>query len=44
MNLFNCTGKIAVVTSGNRGIGPGMPDGIATLGANIVITGRARER
>jgi 2-dehydro-3-deoxy-D-gluconate 5-dehydrogenase len=40
MQLFNLTGKVAVVTGGNGGIGLGMAEGIASLGANIVISGR----
>ena len=40
MNLFNLTGKVAVVTGGNGGIGLGMAEGIASLGASIVIAGR----
>jgi 2-dehydro-3-deoxy-D-gluconate 5-dehydrogenase len=40
MNLFNLTGKVAVITGGNGGIGLGMAEGIASLGANIVIAGR----
>ena len=40
MNLFNLSGKVAVVTGGNGGIGLGMAEGIASLGANIVISGR----
>jgi NAD(P)-dependent dehydrogenase (short-subunit alcohol dehydrogenase family) len=40
MNLFNLAGKVAVVTGGNGGIGLGMAEGIASLGANIVIAGR----
>jgi 2-deoxy-D-gluconate 3-dehydrogenase len=40
MNLFNLTGKVAVVTGGNGGIGLGMAEGIASLGADIIIAGR----
>jgi len=40
MNLFDLTGKVAVVTGGNGGIGLGMAEGIASLGANIVVAGR----
>jgi 2-deoxy-D-gluconate 3-dehydrogenase len=44
MNLFNLTGKVAVVTGGNGGIGLGMAEGIASLGASIAISGRNREK
>jgi len=40
MNLFDLTGKVAVVTGGNGGIGLGMAEGIASLGANNVVAGR----
>jgi 2-deoxy-D-gluconate 3-dehydrogenase len=40
MNLFDLTGKVAVITGGNGGIGLGMALGIASVGARIVIAGR----
>ncbi|HEX4366567.1 MAG TPA: glucose 1-dehydrogenase [Rhodopila sp.] len=44
MNLFDLTGKVAVITGGNGGIGLGMAEGIASCGANIVISGRNAEK
>ena len=38
--LFDLTGKIAIVTGGNGGIGLGMARGLADAGATIVIVGR----
>ena len=40
MNLFDLTEKVAIVTGGNGGIGLGMAEGMASCGANIVISGR----
>lgn len=40
MKMFDLTGKVAVVTGGNGGIGLGMALGLAGAGADIVIAGR----
>src|ERR1700733_14363563 len=38
--LFNLSGKVAIVTGGNGGIGLGMARGLAQAGADIAIVGR----
>jgi 2-dehydro-3-deoxy-D-gluconate 5-dehydrogenase len=38
--LFDLSGKVAIVTGGNGGIGLGMARGLAEAGADIVIVGR----
>ena len=38
--LFDLTGKVAIVTGGNGGIGLGMARGLARAGASVVIAGR----
>jgi len=40
MGLFDLSGKIAVVTGGNGGIGLGMARGLAEGGARVVVVGR----
>lgn len=37
---FDLTGKVAIVTGGNGGIGLGMARGLARAGASVVIAGR----
>ncbi|MGE4046657.1 MAG: SDR family NAD(P)-dependent oxidoreductase [Acetobacteraceae bacterium] len=44
MKLFDISGKVAVITGGNGGIGLGMAQGIASCGAGIVISGRNAEK
>lgn len=44
MNLFDITGKVAIVTGGNGGIGLGMAKGMASIGASILVAGRNAEK
>lgn len=39
MNLFNLTGKRALITGGTHGLGMAMAEGLASAGAELVITG-----
>ena len=41
---FDLTGKVAVVTGGNGGIGLGMAEGLAGAGADVVIWGRKADK
>jgi 2-deoxy-D-gluconate 3-dehydrogenase len=40
MSLFDLTGRVAIVTGGNGGIGLGMAEGLAAAGAAVVLAGR----
>ena len=44
MSGLDLTGRVAVVTGGNGGIGLGMARGMAVAGAAIVVAGRNREK
>jgi NAD(P)-dependent dehydrogenase (short-subunit alcohol dehydrogenase family) len=40
MNIFDLTGKVALVTGGSRGLGNAMARGLAEAGADIIISSR----
>jgi 2-deoxy-D-gluconate 3-dehydrogenase len=44
LRSFDLTGKVAVVTGGNGGIGLGIAMGLAGAGANIVVAARSVEK
>ncbi|MEE8555832.1 MAG: SDR family NAD(P)-dependent oxidoreductase, partial [bacterium] len=44
MKLFDLTGKAAIVTGGNGGIGLGMAQGLAEAGASVMIAARNAEK
>jgi len=43
VKLFDLTGRVAVITGGNAGIGLGIAKGLAAAGAAIAIAGRRTE-
>ena len=42
--MFDLTGKVAIITGGNGGIGLGIATGLAQAGANIVVAARNKEK
>jgi 2-deoxy-D-gluconate 3-dehydrogenase len=44
VKLFDLSGRVAIVTGGNGGIGLGMARGLAAAGARVVVVGRNAEK
>ena len=44
MNIFNLSGRVAVITGGNGGIGLGIARALASSGCNVSIWGRNAEK
>src|SRR5437870_9664242 len=42
--LFDLTGRVAIVTGGSVGLGRQMAEGLAEMGANLVLCARKQER
>jgi NAD(P)-dependent dehydrogenase (short-subunit alcohol dehydrogenase family) len=42
-NIFDLTGKVAVITGGSRGLGLAMARAFAEHGADVVVASRKRE-
>ena len=42
--LFDLTGRVAIVTGGSMGLGRQMAEGLAEVGANLVLCARKQER
>ena len=42
-NLFDLTGRVAVVTGGGTGLGKGMATGLAEAGAQVILAGRRQD-
>jgi len=44
MKLFDLSGRVAIVTGGNGGIGLGMARGLAQCGASVMVAARDRAK
>jgi 2-deoxy-D-gluconate 3-dehydrogenase len=44
VDIFDLTGKVAIITGGNGGLGLGIARGLAKAGAGVAISGRSQEK
>src|SRR5579864_4749661 len=44
MQMFDLTGRVAIVTGGAVGLGRQMAEGLAEMGANLVLCARKKDR
>jgi len=44
VDIFDLTGKVAIITGGNGGLGLGIARGLAKAGASVAISGRSQEK
>jgi NAD(P)-dependent dehydrogenase (short-subunit alcohol dehydrogenase family) len=42
--LFDLTGRVAIISGGSMGLGRQMAEGLAEMGANLVLCARKKER
>jgi len=42
--IFDLSGRVAIITGGSVGLGRQMADGLAEMGANLVLCARKKER
>jgi NAD(P)-dependent dehydrogenase (short-subunit alcohol dehydrogenase family) len=42
--LFDLTGRVAIITGGSGGLGRQMAEGLAEMGANLVLCARKKDR
>src|SRR5580698_10153437 len=42
--IFDLTGRVAIITGGSVGLGRQMAEGLAEMGANIALCARKKER
>lgn len=44
LDMFDLSGKVAIITGGNGGLGLGIAKGLAKAGASVAITGRNQDK